>query len=67
LLDYAEHLSTVDDRDGVRSFVAEARAIADPLRARPLIDRAERVLADSDVNKRPPGVKPDQAAVGLSR
>jgi tetratricopeptide (TPR) repeat protein len=67
LLDYAEHLSTVDDRDGVRSFVAEARAIADPLRARPLIDRAERVLADSDVNKRPPSVKPDQAAVGLSR
>jgi tetratricopeptide (TPR) repeat protein len=47
LLDYAEHLGRADDRDGVRSLVAEARAIAEPLRARLLIDRAERVLVDS--------------------
>jgi hypothetical protein len=44
LLDQADYLAAAGDPDRAADNVAEARAIADRLGARPLASRADRVL-----------------------
>ncbi len=44
LLDYAEHLNTIDDHAGSLALVVEARTLAERLHAQPLLDRAERIV-----------------------
>ena len=48
LLDHAGYLTTIDEHAGALALVTEARVIAERLRARPLLDRTEQVVARSD-------------------
>ena len=60
LLDHAEHLTRIDNRDDAMALVSEARAIAGQLRAQPLLDRADRVAGHAESPTRAeaqPGVR----------
>jgi hypothetical protein len=54
LLDHAEYLTKIDAA-GVEPLVAEARSIAEHLRARPLLDRAGQVAAWANEQVQVPG------------
>jgi class 3 adenylate cyclase/tetratricopeptide (TPR) repeat protein len=55
LLDHAEYLIRIDDATGVEPAGAEARTIAEDLRALPLLDRAIQVAASAHEQIQVPG------------
>jgi class 3 adenylate cyclase/tetratricopeptide (TPR) repeat protein len=52
LLDHAEHFTRLDNRAGALALVTEARTIAGQLRAKPLLDRADRVAGFAESPER---------------